>query len=79
MDSRFTVSLTSVDMLVMNHILGPNTPLLRVEVSELYNRRADSWDRSQITVEHIIGSKISGSAQLALQVLSASHIREVPY
>ena len=29
MDSRFSVTVTSLDILVMNHILGPNTPLVR--------------------------------------------------
>ena len=50
MDSRFSVTVGPIDILIMNHILGPNTPLVRAQLQQ-----------ASLTGEHIVGSKSSSS------------------
>lgn len=59
MDSRVEVSFASVDLLLMNHMLGPSTPLLRVQLA-----------KSSVHVEHIVNARISAAASLALHASS---------
>lgn len=55
MDSRFSVTLSELDILVMNHILGPNAPLVRAHFLQ-----------SSINGEHVVGARASSVLQLAL-------------
>ena len=60
MDSRFEISLDSIDFLLMNHMLGASTPLLRVQLQP-----------STIGLEHVVGSKVGAS--LSLSLLASSY------
>lgn len=55
MDSRLEFLLTSVDFLLMNHLLGPNTPLLRLHVPTC-----------TLHLENIINARLSVTVSLAL-------------
>ena len=48
--------LSTLDVLIMNHMLGPNTPLLRVQLPP----------STTLTLEHIVGAKIAASLHLSV-------------
>ena len=59
MDSRLDVAISSIDILVMNHMLGANTPLLRVQLQQ-----------GDVHVEHIVNSRICATAWLTVLMSS---------